>query len=76
MRQSYLRVAKRAAIMAGRYAHAKHFKGHEGDAADAILTAAGYNFRRVLAWLKRLLLPILYALLEARPAQAAFNPAS
>jgi IS5 family transposase len=28
LRQSYLRVAKRAAMMAGRYAHAKHFKRH------------------------------------------------
>ena len=26
LRQSYVRVAKRAAVMAGRYAHAKHFK--------------------------------------------------
>ena len=28
LRQSYLRVAKRAALMAGRYAHAKQFKRH------------------------------------------------
>ena len=28
LRQSYVRVAKRAAIMAGRYAHAKQFKRH------------------------------------------------
>ena len=28
LRQSYLRVAKRAAMMAGRYAHAKQFKRH------------------------------------------------
>ena len=28
LRQSYLRIAKRAAMMAGRYAHAKQFKRH------------------------------------------------
>ena len=26
-------------------------KGRQGDAANAILAAAGYNFRRLLAWL-------------------------
>jgi transposase, IS5 family len=30
LRQSYLRVAKHAAMMAGRYAHAKQFKRHHG----------------------------------------------
>ena len=30
LRQSYLRIAKRAAMMAGRYAHAKRFKRHRG----------------------------------------------
>src|SRR6476620_6627059 len=29
-----------------------YLKGHAGDAANAILTAAGYNFRRILAWLR------------------------
>jgi len=28
LRQTYLRIAKRAAMMAGRYAHAKQFKRH------------------------------------------------
>ena len=28
LRKSYVRVAKRAALMAGRYAHAKQFKRH------------------------------------------------
>jgi hypothetical protein len=28
LRQSYVRVAKRAALMAGRYAHAKQYKRH------------------------------------------------
>jgi IS5 family transposase len=30
LRQSYLRIAKHAAMMAGRYAHAKQFKRHHG----------------------------------------------
>ncbi|MGY3034016.1 hypothetical protein ACVIIV_003186 [Bradyrhizobium sp. USDA 4354] len=29
LRQSYLRIAKTAAMMAGRYAHAKQFKQHQ-----------------------------------------------
>ena len=38
-------------------AHSEHrmgrnfLKGAEGDAANAVLAAAGYNFRRLLAWL-------------------------
>jgi carbamoyltransferase len=43
--------------MGGNYlAHAS------GDAINAVLAAAGYNFRRLLAWLKFLLLRILIAL--------------
>ena len=33
-----------------------------GDAINAVLAAAGYNFRRLLAWLRVLLLSILIAL--------------
>ena len=33
-----------------------------GDAANAILAAAGYNFRRLLRWLKLLLCLIFHAL--------------
>ena len=40
-----------------------YLKGRAGDAANAILTAAGYNFRRILAWLRILLRLILYALI-------------
>ena len=32
-----------------------------GDAINAVLAAAGYNFRRLLAWLRFLLLRILIA---------------
>jgi transposase, IS5 family len=53
-----------------------YLKGHAGDAANAILTAAGYNFRRILAWLSRLLRLILSALMAPLPPQPALNPAS
>ena len=33
-----------------------------GDAINAVLAAAGYNFRRLLAWLRLLLLRILIVL--------------
>src|SRR3569832_152687 len=36
--------------------------GRDGDAANAILTAVGHNFRRILAWLRALLCLILAAL--------------
>ena len=39
-----------------------HLKGRKGDAANVILTAAGHNLRRVLAWLRALLRLILLAL--------------
>ena len=48
-----------------------HLKGRAGDAADAILTAVGYNFRLVLAWLRQLLLLILAALLNPHEGQPA-----
>jgi IS5 family transposase len=39
-----------------------------GDTINAVLAAAGYNFRRLLAWLRLLLLRILIALsLPAQP---------
>jgi transposase, IS5 family len=48
-----------------------HLKGREGDAANVILTAVGYNLRRVLAWLRALLRLILLALSRAfAPAPA------
>jgi IS5 family transposase len=44
--------------------------------ANAILTAVGYNFRLVLAWLRQLLLLILAALLNLHEGQPAFKSAS
>ena len=32
-----------------------YLKGSQGDAINAVLAAAGYNFRRLLAWLRKLL---------------------
>jgi transposase, IS5 family len=42
-----------------------------GDAANAVLAAAGYNFRRLIRWLSLLLRQILGALL----AEPLINPA-
>ena len=42
-----------------------------GDAANAILAAVGYNFRRLIHWLRLLLCQILVALMATRkPAPA------
>ena len=41
-----------------------YLKGRAGDAANAILSAIGYNFRRILAWLRDLLAQILETLLR------------
>jgi transposase, IS5 family len=53
-----------------------YLKGRDGDAANAVLTAVGYNFRRILAWLRALLCLILAALWRAIAARSALNPVS
>jgi IS5 family transposase len=53
-----------------------YLKGRAGDAANAILSAVGYNLRRVLAWLRVLLRIIVHALLSAFAAQMELKPAS
>ena len=53
-----------------------YLKGQAGDAANAVLTAAGYNFRRILAWLRMLLRLIMTFLSAAVAVQAAIKPAS
>jgi transposase, IS5 family len=45
--------------------------GQAGDAANAVLAAVGYNFRRLLAWLSLLLSAIWIALAAASSADAA-----
>jgi len=42
-------------------------KGRHGDAANAVLAAAGYNFRRLLAWFATLWRVLVMAMLAAAP---------
>ena len=51
-------------------------RADDGDAANAILTAVGYNLRLVLAWLRILLRSILNALRRAFTFQIALKSAS
>ena len=53
-----------------------YLKGHAGDAANTALTAAGYNFRRILAWLRILLRLILSRLTAILSGHTTLNPAS
>jgi IS5 family transposase len=53
-----------------------YLKGRDGDAANTVLTAVGYNFRRILAWLRALLCLFLAALWPAVEARSVLNPAS
>jgi transposase, IS5 family len=41
--------------------------GSHGDAANAVLAAVGYNFRRLVAWLKRLLCVLLMVFVTVGP---------
>ncbi|HZD52364.1 MAG TPA: IS5 family transposase, partial [Woeseiaceae bacterium] len=50
-------------------------RGRDGDYANAVLTAVGYNFRLILSWLRLLLCRILEALLTAFSLQPIGNPA-
>jgi transposase, IS5 family len=50
----------------------RNFLAHStGDAINAVLAAAGYNFRRILSWLRLLLAWIIYTLSASKPLQAA-----
>lgn len=53
-----------------------YLKGRAGDAANALLTAVGYNLRLILAWLRALLRAILAALLLTLQAQSLVKSAS
>jgi transposase, IS5 family len=44
-----------------------YLKGRDGDRANAVLAAAGYNFGLLLRWLARLLRALFQALLETAP---------
>jgi transposase, IS5 family len=52
-----------------------YLKGRDGDAANAVLTAVGYNFRRILAWLRALWCLLLATLLRAVAGRSLLNPA-
>ena len=52
-----------------------HLKGRAGDAANVILSAVGHNFRRIRAWLRKLLRFILIVLWRAVATPVALNPA-
>jgi transposase, IS5 family len=53
-----------------------YLKGRAGDAANVILSAVGYNFRRILAWLRNLLRFILAALIAAISFPSALQSTS
>jgi IS5 family transposase len=54
----------------------RFLKGRDGDHANAVLTATGYNLRLVLKWLRILLPKILVAIRNDLCAGTAQNPAS
>ena len=52
-----------------------YLKGRDGDAANAILTAVGYTFRLLLAWLSALLRLILIVIRRSVPIQSTLKSA-
>src|ERR1700745_2259685 len=52
-----------------------YLKGRAGDAANAVLTAVGYNLRLILAWLRVLLCLILTALTQAFTTRSVLKSA-
>ena len=53
-----------------------YLKGRAGDAANAILSAVGYNLRLLLAWLRMILRVVLLALVRTLAIQPAVKSAS
>src|SRR5262249_11288049 len=66
VKRDFQRRAARQAVIGHLNEHHRMGRNHlahaSGDAINAVLAAAGYNFRRLLAWLSSLLLRILTAL--------------
>jgi IS5 family transposase len=62
-------------LKAGGHLGRCYLKDRAGDAANAILSAVGYNFRRILAWLSALLRYFLISILRLLISQSALNPA-
>ena len=46
-----------------------YLAGQQGDTANVVLAAAGYNFRRLLAWLQLLLCAFLIAIARSAPSR-------
>ena len=53
-----------------------YLKGRDGDAANAVLSAVGYNLRLVLAWLRTFVRRFLAAMIAASTPLSAPKPAS
>ena len=53
-----------------------YLKGRAGDAANVILSAVGYNFRRILAWLREVLALFLALLWRTLASPTQLNSAS
>ncbi len=53
-----------------------YLKGHNGDQINAVMSAAGYNFRHILKWLKALLAEIVAAISHAIITLSALRAAS
>ena len=53
-----------------------YLKGRLGDQINAVLTAVGYNFRRILNWLKDLMVQILAAIFSALRPISSLKTAS
>ena len=51
-------------------------QGRDGDHANSVLSAVGYNLRLILNWLRCLLRQILEAILAALDSAPRQNPAS
>ena len=73
------KIMKRRAAVEPLIGHMKHdnrmgrnYLAHPaGDASNPVLAAAGYNFKRILAWIRLLLASILYTLNASRSLQQA-----
>jgi transposase, IS5 family len=52
----------------------RRLKGRAADAANAVLSAVGHNFRRILAWLRALLRFFLIAIPRLFIIRSALNP--
>src|SRR6202165_1417549 len=52
-----------------------YLKGRAGDAANAVLSAVGHNFRRILAWLRALLRFFMIAITRLFIIRSTLSPA-